>query len=103
MTSVSVEELELDHGAEDTTVLCDEVAELVEYLVVSLVDNEDAVEIELIDSVEEDGRLLLEVHVAQEDIGKVIGRKGRIIKALRTLAHAAGVHRDLICEVEVIG
>ena len=70
---------------------------LVEHLVRSLVDNQDAVKITSSTSGNE---LLIEVSVADEETGKVIGRQGRIIKAIRTLARASA---DYSVEVEVLG
>lgn len=71
--------------------------ELVEHLVRSLVDNQDAVKISSSTSANE---LMIEVSVADEETGKVIGRQGRIIKAIRTLARASA---DYSVEVEVLG
>lgn len=78
----------------------DRVADLVEYVVTSLVDNPDAVFLDITDS---DTGTLIEVQVAQEDIGKVIGRRGRIIKALRTLTRAAAVHENSNVDLEIVG
>ncbi len=71
--------------------------ELVEHLVRSLVDNQEAVNITSSTSANE---LTIEVSVADEETGKVIGRQGRIIKAIRTLARASA---DYSVEVEVLG
>lgn len=73
---------------------------LVRYVVTSLVDDPDAV------SVEEKRvgeSVVFEVTVAPDDVGKVIGRQGRIIKALRTLAKAAGTTDGENVNVEVLG
>ncbi|MDR1183511.1 MAG: KH domain-containing protein [Coriobacteriales bacterium] len=59
---------------------------LVQGIVISLVDEPDEVKIE---SSQDDDTLIIEVHVAPGDVGKVIGRQGRIIKSIRTLARAA--------------
>ena len=73
---------------------------LVRYLVTSLVDEPDAVNI----SVQEtDDSVTFEVTLDPSDIGKVIGRQGRIIKAIRTLARAAGSSAGKQVEVEVLG
>lgn len=56
--------------------------DLVEYVAKSLVDDPDAVRVEV---VEGDGETILELHVAEGDMGKVIGRNGSVAKALRTL------------------
>ena len=66
-------------------------AELVSFLAKKIVDEPDAVRVEEIDS---DGDLLLRLHVADADRGKVIGRRGRMVQALRTLARAAGARSD---------
>ena len=55
---------------------------LVEYVARSLVDNPDAVSVKTVD--DQDGRVI-ELHVAEDDMGKVIGRNGSVAKALRTL------------------
>ncbi len=61
--------------------------DLVEFIVRLLVSDPDAVEVE---EFEEDGDLVFEVTVAEADIGRVIGRGGRIANALRTVVKAAG-------------
>jgi uncharacterized protein len=74
------------------------VAELLDYLARRLVDEPDAVRVE---EVEEDDALVLRLHVAPDDVGKVIGRQGRIARALRTLIRAGGAHegRRLVLEI----
>ncbi|MDD7413263.1 MAG: KH domain-containing protein [Eubacteriales bacterium] len=73
--------------------------ELVKYIAQSLVENPDAVEV-----VEKDGpeSVVLELHVAPEDMGKVIGRQGRIAKAIRTLVKAATVKDEKPVFVEIV-
>jgi hypothetical protein len=66
-------------------------ADLVCFLAKKIVEEPDAVRVEEID---EDGDLLLRLHVAEADRGKVIGRRGRMVQALRTLARAAGARSD---------
>lgn len=78
----------------------EDIANLVEALVVPLVDGPDAVEITSTDT--EEGALLVEISVADEDAGKVIGRQGRVIKAIRTLCRAAGSRNGAAVEVEII-
>lgn len=73
---------------------------LVRFLVESLVDNPEAVSIE---RTELEGSLRYEITLDPEDVGKVIGRGGRIIKAIRTLARAAGSTEDVHVDVDVIG
>ena len=70
------------------------------YLVTSLVDDPDAVSIAVTES---DESITFEITLASDDVGKVIGRQGRIIKAIRTLARAAGTVGDKQVEVEVVG
>ncbi len=74
-------------------------AELVEYLARRLVDKADEVRVE---EVEEDGALVIELHVAAEDLGRVIGRGGRIARALRTLVRAGGAHGDRRVLLEIV-
>jgi len=75
-------------------------AKLVTYLVNALVDDPEQVSIEE----KRDGDdLLFEVQVAPDDIGKLIGRQGRIVKAIRTLARAAGVASPGHVDVEILG
>jgi uncharacterized protein len=73
--------------------------ELVEFLARALVDQPDAVEVE---ELEENGDIVLEVTVAEEDLGRVIGRGGRIANAIRTLAKAAAVRTDRRVIVEIL-
>ncbi|MBM6952257.1 KH domain-containing protein [Enorma phocaeensis] len=80
--------------------LSDQIADLVEYLVVNLVDDPDSVSLEVIDA---DRSSTIEVSVASDDVAKVIGRRGRTIKAIRTLARALAARLDTSVEVEVLG
>ena len=63
--------------------------ELLEYLARSLVDDPDAVRVEQFD--EDDGSIVLELSVGEDDYGKVIGRGGRTANALRTVLNARRV------------
>ncbi len=78
----------------------EDISGLVESLVMPLVDDPDAVSIE--SSEAEDGAVFIEIRVAESDAGKVIGRQGRVIKAIRTLSRAAGSRHNLDVEVELI-
>lgn len=60
--------------------------ELVIYIAKSLVDNKDAVTVEETEGPE---AVILELHVAPEDMGKIIGKQGRIAKAIRAVVRAA--------------
>ncbi|MCL2883220.1 MAG: KH domain-containing protein [Coriobacteriia bacterium] len=62
------------------------VPALVETIVTQLVDYPDQLELT---TSEKESSLLIELHVAADDVGKVIGRHGRVIKAIRSLARAA--------------
>jgi predicted RNA-binding protein YlqC (UPF0109 family) len=77
-----------------------ETEALVRYLVTSLVEAPDAVQIT---TNETDESVTFEIALDSADIGKVIGRQGRIIKAIRTLARAAGSTDSRQVEVEVLG
>jgi uncharacterized protein len=73
--------------------------DLVEFLVRALVDDPDAVEVEEFD---EDGDLVLEVTVADDDLGRVIGRGGRIANAIRVVARAVGARDDRRVIVDIL-
>ena len=75
------------------------IAGLVESVVRPLVDFEEDLEIT---SHEEGGVVLIEISVNEEDAGKVIGRQGRVIKSIRTLARAAASRNDMRVEVEIV-
>jgi predicted RNA-binding protein YlqC (UPF0109 family) len=77
-----------------------DTATLVDYLVRALVDDPDAVQIVHTST---DAGDHFEVTVAPDDVGKVIGRSGRIIKALRTVVRAAGSVGGRRVDVEVLG
>ena len=75
-------------------------AELVEYLARGLVDDPDAVRVE---EIERNGALLLRLYVAEGDLGKVIGRGGRMARALRTIVRAGGVRANRHVTLEIVG
>ena len=73
---------------------------LIEQVVKAIVDSPDEV---IVEEVNRTGSSLeLELQVAQKDIGKVIGKQGRTIRSLRTLAQAAGVVQNLRCNLELL-
>jgi predicted RNA-binding protein YlqC (UPF0109 family) len=74
------------------------LVELLEYLARQLVDEPDAVRVEEID---EGDDLVLRLHVAEGDVGKVIGRQGRIARALRTVVRAAAMREQRRVLVEI--
>jgi uncharacterized protein len=75
------------------------MAELVAELARRLVDEPEAVRVEEVE--EEDGRLLLRLHVAEGDVGKVIGRQGRLARALRAVVRAGGVAAGRRLQLEI--
>ena len=74
----------------------EEIAGLVESVIRPLIDNPDDLVIDARET--EDGSIFVEVRVNEEDAGKVIGRQGRVIKAIRTLARAEMCIRDRYLE-----
>lgn len=74
--------------------------ELLEYLVRSLVDEPEKVSVEQFE--EEDGTVVLELSVADDDYGKVIGRGGRTANALRTVVKAAAVRESKRVLVDIV-
>jgi predicted RNA-binding protein YlqC (UPF0109 family) len=74
-------------------------AELVEYLARRLVDEPDAVRVE---EIQRDGDTVIELHVAKDDVGKVIGRQGRIARALRTVVRASAARRSGRTLLEIV-
>jgi uncharacterized protein len=76
------------------------VRELLVYLTRQLVDEPDKVEVEEFE--EDDGTLVLELSVADDDYGKVIGRGGRTAQALRTVVKAAAVKDNRRVLVDIV-
>ena len=74
--------------------------ELLEYLARALVEEPDAVEVEQFE--EDDGTVVLELAVADDDYGKVIGRGGRTAAALRTVVKAAAVKENRRVLVDIV-
>ena len=73
--------------------------ELVEVIAKALVDNPD----EVVVSEKEEGRnVIIELHVAQSDMGKVIGKQGRIAKAIRSVVKAASSKDNKKVDVEIV-
>lgn len=73
--------------------------ELLELIAKSLVDNPDLVEV---NEIAGEQSVILELKVAQEDMGKVIGKQGRIAKAIRTVIKAAAIKENKRVIVEII-
>ena len=75
------------------------IAGLVECVVKPLVDYPEDLQVT---SREEGSTIIVEISVNEEDAGKVIGRQGRVIKSIRTLARAAASRTDQHVEVEIL-
>jgi len=73
--------------------------DLIEYIVKSLVDDTAQVQVNL---VEGEKSTILELRVAESDIGKVIGKHGRIVKAIRTVLHAASARTGKHTVLEIL-
>ncbi len=73
--------------------------DLLVFLTRRLVDEPDAVRVE---RVERDDAVVLQLHVAPDDVGKVIGRKGRVARALRTVVRAANGHLAKRVVLEIV-
>ena len=75
------------------------MTELLEFLVRALVEEPEAVSVE---ELEEDGDLIYEITVAEGDLGRVIGKGGRVANAIRTIAKAAAVRLDRRVIVDIL-
>lgn len=73
--------------------------ELVAYVARALVDRPEEVRVE---RSERDGAVVLQLFVAKDDLGKVIGRQGRVVRALRTLVRASGSKRGERTLLEIV-
>ena len=75
------------------------MTELVQYIACQLVDHPDQVQV---NEVQGEQALILELHVAPEDMGKVIGKQGRIAKAIRSVVKAASLKTGENVMVEIV-
>ena len=75
--------------------------ELLMTIAQGLVENPDAVTVEQ-DAPAEDGTIVFHLHVAQEDMGRVIGKQGRIAKAIRTVMKAVATRENVKVIVEIV-
>ena len=80
--------------------LTEKISGLVQTVVRPLIEFEDDFEISAYE--EQGNTIVVELRVNEADAGKVIGRQGRVIKAVRTIAHAADAQEDAHVEMEVI-
>ena len=74
--------------------------EILETIVKNLVDNQEAIDIK---EVEGEKTIIFEVKVAEEDMGKIIGRQGKIAQSIRTVMRAVSNRKDKKVTVEFIG
>jgi predicted RNA-binding protein YlqC (UPF0109 family) len=72
---------------------------VLEYVARHIVDEPDAVEVEADES---RGRLELRLHVASDDMGKIIGKRGRVAQAVRTIVRAAGAQEGIDANVDIV-
>ena len=77
------------------------MAEVLAELARRLVDEPGSVHVEQVEG--DDGSLVLRLHVAAADVGKVIGRQGRIARALRTIVRAGGPSAGRRLQLEIVG
>lgn len=73
--------------------------ELLDYIARALVDEPDQVSVQ---QVESERLIVLELRVAADDMGKVIGKQGRIAKAIRTVVNAAAIKENKRVVVEIV-
>jgi predicted RNA-binding protein YlqC (UPF0109 family) len=73
--------------------------EMLLYITRALVEDPEAVEVE---ELEEDGDLIFEITVGEDDLGRVIGRGGRVANAIRTIAKAAAVREERRVLVDIL-
>lgn len=73
--------------------------ELVRFIAASLVDKPEAVDVR---EIENEDNIVIELRVDPDDMGKVIGKQGRIAKAIRTVVKAASAHSEKSVFVEII-
>ena len=92
-------EIKVDAEKERHTIGGISMAELVEFIAKSLVDQPDQVDVRM---VEDDEGITIELRVAPDDMGKVIGKQGRIAKAIRTVVKAAAIKENKKVSVEII-
>jgi predicted RNA-binding protein YlqC (UPF0109 family) len=75
------------------------MVELLEFLVKAVVEDPEAV---VVEELEEEGDLVYEITVADDDLGRVIGKGGRVANAIRTIAKAAAVRIDRRVIVDIL-
>src|ERR1044071_9859751 len=93
----AVEENDVDDEVDGNTVPAATAISVLDLLVTSLVDEPDAVRI---DPIQQRDRVRLEVRVGPDDMGRVIGKRGRVANAIRTVVRAAAVRDGVDVDVE---
>ena len=76
------------------------VKNVVEYIVTQIVEDTKSVKVDIADS--DDENVTIEVRTSPDDMGRVIGKRGRVARAIRTVAHAAADEEGLQSSVEFI-
>ena len=76
------------------------VKKVVEYIVNEIVEDPSSVKVDLVE--EEEGKVAIEVRTAGQDMGRVIGKRGRVARAIRVVAQAAAEEEGLTASVEFI-
>ena len=74
--------------------------EVFEYIAQNLVDEPDGVEVEEFE--EDDGTVVIEITAAPDDMGKIIGKNGRLARALRQIARALGTREGVRTNVDIV-
>ncbi len=92
-------DLDEDVDADDAVEGAPTAQAVLEYLVAALVEDEDAVQVDVDDSKR---TLQLEVRVGPDDMGRVIGRRGRVANAIRTLTRAAAARDGVEVDIEFV-
>ncbi len=94
------EELDVEYEAGDANRASGALAgRVLEYVARQIVDDPDAV---VIESGGDRGRVDLRLHVAPDDMGKVIGKRGRVAQAIRTVVRAAGAREGVEATVDIV-
>ncbi len=74
--------------------------DLIEFLARALVDDPESVTVDSFE--EDDGTVVYELRVAEDDVGKIIGRQGKVIRAVRSVVKAAATRQGIRVDVDVI-
>ncbi len=86
-------------GAEGNRIIGARARAVVEHVAASIVDEPDALDVEMDES---KGEVTLSIHASSSDMGRLIGKRGRVIQALRQLVRAAGAADDVRASVDVV-